>query len=231
MTFAKTYSGLLALVILLMLPHTSVQAQSQGFSRTLDRLSAMNRINPLQNRDFERSDKVLNRDIQDRKNKIVGMVKDINVQRNGTIETINADFDRLRLSNEVPLNFSELNVRSREDSYVLNLDASDIEDFYPQLLANIDTASGDGVETISVKRIVGSELVAEDGRRIGRVDQVLFNSNGSRVDGLFVELSKGGKRGDTAAIPFRAARFDVKNGRLRTRISNRLTEALDKVAK
>lgn len=198
-------------------------------ARTLERLSEMNRINPLQNNDFEPSERVLNRDIQDRKNKIVGQVKDITIRQNGSIDTILVEFDRLRLSTDVPLNFRQLSIRSQGDSYALSLEDDEIEDLYPQLLANIDTASGGDDFALSAREITGIEIRTSEGRRIGEVRQILFGANGGRVDGLFVELSSGKNRGDTVAIPFRATKFNRKNGRLRGEITPQLASAILKI--
>lgn len=205
-------------------------AKAQDFGRTLEQFSQMNRTNPLQNRDFSRSDDVLNRKILDRKNKVVGTVKDISIRSNGTINTITVDFNRLRLSNEVALNYRELRIDSRSNTYALNLDSDEIQEFYPQLLANIETAAGDDAEITSVRQIQGATLQAEDGIRLGKIRHVLFGGNGSRVDALFAELSIGTMRGNTAAIPFRNTNLKRKNGRVIVALPNDLVEALFEVA-
>lgn len=216
----------LAIIGIIMVPQTSM-AQN---SRALEQISDINRINPLQNPEFDRDTKIVNRKIIDRKNKVVGRVSDVIVNSNGTIASIITDFDRLRLGDDIALNYRNLNIRGRSDSYVLSMDADEIRDFYPQLLSGIETASGDGNSSFSVRKIAGAQLVAKDGRKIGKVKNVLFSNNGGIVRALYADLTYGKARGDTVAVPFRNVKFSTQKGRLKGTIDNDIADAMLQIA-
>lgn len=213
--------------LILFISTAPVLAQS---NRALEQLSQLNRINPLQNPEFDRDSKIINRKIIDRKNKVVGRVQDVIINPNGTIASIVTDFDRLRLGDDIALNYRNLNIRSRADSYAMNMDSDEIRDFYPQLLADIETASGDGNNTFSVRKLSGAQILAEDGRRIGKVKNVLFANNGGIVRAINAELSYGTHRGDTVAIPFRNVNFQTVRGRLQGKVSDDFADAMMDIA-
>ena len=213
-------------IALTAMPH-SVMAQS---NRALEQLSDLNRINPLQNPEFDRADKVLKRKIIDRKNKVVGRVQDVVINKNGTIASIKTDFDRLRLGDDLYLNYRTMNISTRSNGFTLGMDANEIEDFYPQLLANIDTASGDGEDTFAVSKLMGAILYAQDGRKIGKVKNILFGNNGGIVRAVYAELSYGVRRGKKIAIPLRNANFSTKNGRAIGTIDDNFADAVLAVA-
>lgn len=206
---------------------TTTHAQS---NRALEQLSALNRINPLQNPEFERSEKVIDRKIVDRKNKVVGTAEDIILNQNGTIASIQTDFDRLRLGNDVNLNFRTMRIRTISNAYALNMDADEIADFYPQLLSDIETASGDGANTFSARKIIGAPIRAKDGRRLGKVKSILFGANGGIASAVYAEMTYGTLRGETLAIPFRSVNFKTERGRLRGTVDNQLAGAMIKLA-
>ena len=110
------------------------------------------------------------------------------------------------------------------------MDSDEISDFYPQLLADIETASGDGVDSFSMKKLMGAPLRAKDGRRLGKVENVLLGSNGAVVRAVYAKLSIGTQRGDTIAIPFRNVNFASKGGRLTGTINNDVADAVLKIA-
>jgi len=216
----------LALITTVFAP-TYTWAQS---NRTLEQLSQLNRINPLQNPEYEQGSKVINRKIVDRKNKVVGRVEDIIVNKNGTLASIKTDLDRLRLGSSVHLNYRNMRIRTVSNAYALNMDSGEIADFYPQLLADIETASGDGADSFSMKKIIGASLRAKDGRRLGKVENVLLGSNGAVVRAVYAKLAYGTQRGDTIAVPFRNVNFASKNGRLSGTINNDVADAMLKIA-
>lgn len=199
-------------------------------ARTLEQLSDMNRMNPLQNPQFERWDRVVGRKLIDRKNKVVGKVQDIVVNENGTIASVKADFSRMRLGDDVYLNYRSMSIQARDDAYELGMEADELEEFFPQFLANIETASGDNDETFSVRKLVGAKLYSEKGKKIGEIENILFGNNGSVVRAVYVELSHGTLRGETLAIPFRNVEFKSKRGRLQGFVSNGFVDAMTHVA-
>ena len=198
--------------------------------RALEQLTSLNRMNPLQNPEFDRAGKILGRKILDRKNKVVGRVDDVIVNSNGTIASLQTDFDRLRLGTDLYLNYRSLNIRTRSTSYALGMDADEIEDFYPQLLADIETASGNNTSTFSVREMMGAPILSDKGRKIGKVKNVLFANNGGIVRALYAEFTSGILRGRTIAIPFRSANLQVKKNRITAVIDEEFADSMAKAA-
>lgn len=205
-------------------------AMAQDISRSLEQLSAVNEINPRQNPNLEGSERILDRNILDRKNKVVGEVQDITIKTNGTIDSIVTAFDRLRLNNTVYLNFRNMRIRPTEDGYALAMDSEEIEDFYPNLLADIATASGAEDETFSTKNMIGAKLKAEDGRNLGEIREVLFGLNGTRVTALLAEINIGTTRGDLVAIPFRTMELTQNYSKITATVSDEMADAIIEVA-
>jgi len=218
------------LVALLLISLCTAHQASAQTNRALEQLSELNRINPLQNPEFDRSDKILKRKIIDRKNKVVGRVDDIIVNQNGTIASLKTDFDRLRLGSDINLNYRNLRIKTASNAYTLGMDSDEIVELFPQLLANIETASGSNDNAYSVEKLVGSSLRAKDGRRIGKVDSILFGANGGIVRAIYAELTYGTLRGETIAIPFRSANFKMERGRLIGTLDNQFADAVIEVA-
>ncbi|MGH1398274.1 MAG: PRC-barrel domain-containing protein [Alphaproteobacteria bacterium] len=217
---------MLRIILTLLLITLCAPATAQDISRELQQLSAVNRINPLQNPEFSRSEDIFDRRVLDRKSKVVGEVKDILVHKNGSLESMAVDFDRLRLGATVFLNFRQTSIRPLDDAYELAMDANELREFYPSLLANMATASGTEDDVYSTKRLKGIDVRKASGRKIGEIEDILFSANGARVSALFVEITKGTQRGETIAIPFRSTEFKEQSGRLYAEVSDTLAEAV-----
>ena len=199
----------LAVIAISLSAHMSY-AQS---ARAIEQIKDFNRIKPLQNPDFEKADDILDRRLLDSKNRVVGEISDVIVNANGTISSIVTEFDRLRLGTELFLNYRSLGIQPRSDSYALRIDADEIEAFYPTLLAETQAASGVEDETMSLNKLIGAPLVSTNGRKVGKVKNILFNDNGSIIRAAYIELSTGLQRGETIAIPFRNIDFSMDGNR------------------
>ncbi|MGB0719918.1 MAG: PRC-barrel domain-containing protein [Bdellovibrionales bacterium] len=219
--------GILIVILLLVAVPSWVRAQS--YSQTVEQLGQLNRINPLQNPGFERSDNVLNRKILDRKNKVVGQVRDILLNKNGTIQSIATEFDRLANTQTLFLNYRDMRIEPADDGYILNLEDNQIEDLYAEFLANMDTAAG-GEDVFSAQKIIGLPITEKSGKRLGVIKQILFGVNGARADAVYVELTQGLSRGDTIAIPFRSVDFKAQNNGLKATIDKDLIESIKEIA-
>ena len=219
----------ITLLTMIIAAATPVTVMAQD-ARTLEQLSDLNRMNPLQNPKYERWDRVVGRKLIDRKNKVVGKVEDIIINDNGTIASMKADFSRMRLGDNVYLNYRSMRIRANDNAFELGLDADELEEFFPEFLANIETASGDNEDTFSVRKLVGTKLYSEKGKKIGEIENILFGNSGSIVRAIYVELSYGTLRGETLAIPFRNVEFKSKQGRLQGYVSNGFVDAMTHVA-
>lgn len=184
-------------------------ASAQSNSRLSDSLSFLNRTKPLQNPRFDRAKDVLDKRVVDNSNRVVGDVNDILLSNNGNISSINADLNRLRIRGDIYLNYTQMRMRTISNAYSLNIQDDQLEDLLPTLLNNIESAAGNE-DTFSLKKFDGARVVAEDGRRLGKVTDVLFANMTSRAQALYVDLNYKSIRGETIAIPYNIARFEPK---------------------
>lgn len=182
-------------------------AQQVGNSDFYGSVTGLNRIKPLQNPEYQSSDKIVGRKILDNKNKVLGTVKDIVLTTNGSVSALYVDFDRLRLGSEVYLNYRTLNVEPIDNGYKLAYRDSQIEEMYPQFLADIESAAGEEDDTLSLNAVVGSPVRNAEGTRIGEVESVLFGSEGSWAEALYITMTSGTLRGQSVAVPFGLVEF------------------------
>ena len=175
-------------------------------------LNDLNRIKPLQNPRFETINEFRERRILDTTNKVAGIVKDALFQPNGTITSLLVSFDRLRLNQEVYLNYQTLDIGSVSTGYRLGFRNEEIASLYPELLANIETAAGqNGLQ--SVKNVIGRNVITDKGRRIGKVSDILFNESATRVMGIYVNVTFQSLRNEGIALPLNAVTFKQRNTR------------------
>ena len=209
----------------------SVHAQSAV--RINQHISDLNQIKPLQNPAWQRSADVLKSRILDRKNKVVGDLEDIIVGQQGVVDSLKVDLNRLQLGTEVYLNYNNMNIRSAERAYITNFDDDRIEEIYPELLANIESASGGDNGLISIKNLNNADVEAEDGRRLGKVEEIMFDINsGNRAEALIIRVRASGIRGTSVAVPFYMPRYDVESAtRYNVVVSNAEADAILDVAR
>lgn len=196
-------------------------------------VSELNRIKPLQNPQYQKAEDTLSRRILDRKNKVIGNLKDIIVGGNGGVNALNVEFDRLRLTTPVTVNYNNLKMKSSSNGYAVGFTDEEVAGFYPNLLAQVETAAGaDANDNLSIRKIIGAEIYALDGRRIGAVENVLFDVRGERAQLLYVKLSANQLSSDGVAIPFDDASYGSDAvGRTKLTIGDSLANAMIDYAK
>jgi sporulation protein YlmC with PRC-barrel domain len=203
----------------------SASAQ-QDYASFLQRLSQANRMQPLQNPEYTRGQTVLNWNILDRRNKVVGEVDDVIIGARGGITSISADFNRLRLGQKVYLNYGKMSIRPASNGYVLGYADDQIENLYPSLLADIETASGIDADNFSAVKLIGAPVVSDDKRKLGTVEDILFTGNGTRAAALYVNLTHGTTRGKTTAIPFDLVQYDPGRNDVKVMLTAEQADAL-----
>jgi sporulation protein YlmC with PRC-barrel domain len=181
-------------------------ASAQSLDPYYETLAQYNSIAPKQNPQWEGAESTMKSNIQDNKNKVIGDLKNIIVSENGSIQSLEVDLNRIQLG-ATSLNYRELQIKSSARSYALAMDDKRIKEVFPEILAGIDTAAGDSTSSISVKNLVGADIRADDGRRIGKVDDVMFSRNGDRVTALLVNVKYKTIRGETIALPFSSVEY------------------------
>lgn len=226
------YSAVIKVLALavMMLGSGSVHANANSTDPYFDTLSTYNRTKPVHNTRWTGVDKTLKSSIQNNKKKVVGNLEDIILTPRGSVAALDVDLNRLGLG-KTTLNFRDLQISSNARSYVLRYDDAEIEALRAQILANVETAAGESDENISVKSLVGADVLADDGRRIGKVDDVMFTTRGDRADALIVKINYRGVRGDSIAVPFSSVNFEPKGSRFDVRMADEQAETLLDFAK
>ena len=196
-----------------------------AFNNQLLSVRQFNAIKPLQNPEYERGTRVLERRVLDSKNRVVGMVDDIILAPNGSIESLKVDFDRLRLSTPVYINYRTLKVSSVTRGYQLSFNETEIADIYPGLLADIATAAGDEGD-LSLARLKGVPVLSDNGRRIGTIKDILFASAGNRAQAVYVEMMGAAMNETGVAIPFRSGTFREQGSKITLVLPDALADAM-----
>lgn len=202
---------------------TAVSAQA--LDPYYDTLAQYNRIAPEQNPEWEGAKSTMKSNIQDSKNRVVGSVQNIIVSENGSIEALEADLNRIQLG-EVSLNYRALDIQSSQRSYELAMDDNRIQEIYPEILANIDTAAGNSASSISIKNLIGADIRADDGRRIGKVNDVMFTNNGDRAAALLINVNYKTVRGETIALPFSSVAYRPKGNGFRVYLADQQADTI-----
>ena len=221
-------AGFLVFMCLAALSALSFEVRAQGgdYNRFLETLSDLNRIKPLQNHKYDPAADILERRILDRKHKVIGEVHDVILTRDGSIASLRVEFDRLHLGGEVFLNYPAMRLKPVSNGYALGFDGDQIENMYPELLANVETASGAGDENFSVQALSGAPVLSRDGRRLGKVETVLFGSRGQRAEALYIAVERGVPRTFSVAVPFRAVTYMFEGHRMKVMLDDVQAAAL-----
>jgi len=228
----KILSLITIVAVAVIIMQNPLKADSSNVSIDVrQQLQELNRFKPLQNPKFERGTDVLDRRIIDRKNKVIGEVEDLVVSSAGRVTAIRADLDRLHLSQEVFLNVEEFRIIPLSDAFGIQSDSEDIKSQYPQLLASIETAAGDGTDSFSAKNIIGIRLWTRDGRNLGEVDDILFNQEGNAILAIYTRLDYQNLRGSEVAIPFNNISFEQKRRRFSGVLDNDFADAVIEIAR
>lgn len=225
--------------VVLVLGHTAFAVDEESFVKTIEfqkKITDINRLKPLQNPRHEKSIDVLNRHVLDTKSKIVGEVDDILLDHDGQVSSLFVSFDRLRLGQSVYLNYEMLDIKSVTAGYRLGFNRDEIEDVYPELLSSIDTASGGGEDgenlgLYSVKALLGSVVMTSDNKTIGKVQDILFNQDGTYVRSVYLNVSYKTIHDKGVAVPLSVLKFEQKYGQTRAVIETRYVDMILKYAK
>lgn len=197
------YTHTLRFCLFLALCFTGYAHAQDTRSSVLDTLAALNRIRPLQNPDFDKSEDILSRRILDRTSKTIGEIKDVTLNWSGSIDALNVDFDRLRLPAPLALNYREMIDKPLSNQYILKFADNQIEERFPELLAATETAAGEDSNTVNLHDLIGAPVKNKANKKtLGKVNDVLFAHNGEMASAVYVEMTTGLLRGSYVAIPF-----------------------------
>lgn len=193
-------------------------------SSTLRIITDMNKMPSMQNPNYERSEKILSRRVQDNKDRVVGEVRDVIFQPNGGLRSVKVEFNRLNLPQPVYINYREVNMKTSGRSYQIGLEDDQISPLYSQLLADIETAGGEGSEDFSLSKTLNVPVTTGNGTIVGKISDVLFSAQGDRVEAFAIRMADGVLNGEIVAVP-------VSSVKLTNGASNVTAQVSDNVAK
>lgn len=225
---AMIFLALLAVPVFLA---PAVVVAAEAYNPQIELLAKLNRIHPLQNPRYEPADRIIGRRILDRKSKVMGVVEDVVLNKNGNIAFLNVVFDRMQLNRPVFVNYGAYDIRPASNGYVMAFESGDIKNIYPAMLADIQTAAGGDDETFSLIKFDGVEVWTESGRKIGAISDVLFNAEGQRAESIYITLTSGPVNGRGVAVPFAAVNLEKFTTERRVTVTDQTADAMIAQAK
>ncbi|MFN3700889.1 MAG: PRC-barrel domain-containing protein [Alphaproteobacteria bacterium] len=219
------------LCALLIFTGTPRETSAQTLDPYYTTLNQYNRLKPLQNPQWRRFSDVQRHRVTDSGNRVVGNVQDILVAPNGTINAVNTNLNRLQMGT-ISLNYSQMQMRTGNDSYILGMDSARLRENSAMLMANIETASGNGADILALSSLIRAEVEADDGRRLGRVEEILMTSRRDRAAALLVRIDFRSVRSKSVAIPFSSVDFEPFGNGYKIKLADRQADIiLDYAAK
>ncbi|MCB1722042.1 MAG: PRC-barrel domain-containing protein [Rhodospirillales bacterium] len=186
-------------------------AQDLKTTRIWEELEKIEKSRPLRSSRYISSKAVISDRVLDKTNRVIGEIRDVVLDRNGAISYLNIDFNRLRLgTGPILVDYDEMGLRPASNGYKMGYTDDDIRARLPQILSNIESASGQETDTYSIKNLVGHTLYSADGRKLGAIEDILFDHGGYRAELLYVALSHKSAHGKSLAIPFREAYYKTE---------------------
>lgn len=191
----------ITLLALALVSSPAAAQQTPAYFSALDTLNSINRSKPQQRASQQGVKELISDRMLDSRNKVVGEIKDIILDRNGAIAQLDVEFSRLRLGTDrMMINYSQFGIRPVSNGFKVNYTDDQIVDLVPAILANTETASGGNNENYSASQMVGRTVKNKDGKTVGKVSDILFDNG--RADYLLIAVSAGGARGEKVAVPF-----------------------------
>ncbi len=190
-------------------------------------INDVNRMDPLQNPRYVSSAKIMKRHILDNSSGVVGEVNDIIIDNNGNVSSLFVDFDRLRMKEPTYMAYKDLDTEGVTSGYRLGIDKDQI----PSILSSIETAAGEDEKRYSVNELIGSSIITSDGDTIGKLEDILFDQEGSYVRSLYFKINYRTVRNKGIAVPLSVVNFDQDNGQMRILIDQKFADLIIKYAK
>lgn len=190
----------------------TVRAEGMADTAYTSVLLELNRVRPDQNPALITGKKQLNARIIDKNQRTIGKVEDIVVAPNGKFETIMTRIDISGFRERVGFDVTSYIVAPTPGTFTVSLDKTQLKQNLPQLMASLNTASGEsGPFTIS--SLQNGSLYKQDGNPIAKVKDVLIDNKSLQIVSLLVTMSSGTNRGGTIAVPYEAASAKLEGSR------------------
>lgn len=162
----------------------------------------------------------------DQNRRSLGRVNNLLLGKDGNIVSIDAEVSATGFDES--LNFAAVpyNLGVESDAFTVALTREQVQDNLPELLQAIETAAGEGADQpVSVKALLGARVATPAGKGVGRIKDILFDTQKKIAVALLVTLS-GGSGQAIVAIPYKAVKIGVNDARSVVE----LTEAQAKIA-
>ncbi|MCB9982828.1 MAG: PRC-barrel domain-containing protein [Rhodospirillales bacterium] len=199
---------LLLALILICAPSAKAFAEDFTATRTWEELDKIDAARPLRSAKYKDAKDMLSARILDETNRVIGEVDDIILDRNGAITQLTVDFDRLRLGiGPLNINYNDMRTRKATNGFKLGYSNNEIRARVPQILADMETASGENEDTYSLKKLIGQPIYNTKSAKLGEIEEILFDQVSGRAKFMALKLSEKSVRGKTALIPFSEARY------------------------
>ncbi len=186
-------------------------AQSSKYIQAFDRLDKINRYRPEQSAKHVANQDILAGRVLDRTNRVVGEVRDVILNRNGGIAMLDVNFNRINLGvDSLMVDYNQFDIRPATNGYKMGRTDDQVTAMLPSLLAATETASGNNADIFSLKKMIGQKVYSRSGKKLGKVEKVLFDASGSRAELLFISMEQRSIRGKKIAIPFAGPSYNSK---------------------
>jgi sporulation protein YlmC with PRC-barrel domain len=222
------------IVTALILMPLSVSAQNMGYMEYVEQLNRINHSRPEKNSRHERGTEILTDRLLDRKNQVIGEVRDVILGADGQIEMIDVEFNRLKIGTDrLAVGYDAMQLQPTSNGYKSGFEKDQIIDLFPTLLANITTAAGTESGAVGVQKLQGATIKNMDGRKMGTVNDVIFDTLGGKALYLYVDVKTGflSGKGESVSIPFDAATYTLKGKVTQVTINNDLATAMAEYSK
>jgi sporulation protein YlmC with PRC-barrel domain len=165
-------------------------------------LASMNEKNPLENPLVESTEELLQRDLQDSTNKVFGEIDDLLINENGKIEMLVTTVEGIGVGKQTLfLSTNEVRTSLGLHAYEIPYHRDEMEDLLPQILAQTETAAGDGNLT-SLRSLNGRMVVTPDGKRFAKVKTAITDQQARHIIGLVLANIAGVSGKGEIAVPY-----------------------------
>jgi sporulation protein YlmC with PRC-barrel domain len=168
--------------------------------KAFEEISALNRIDPAQNPQFESAENMLSFNVITSKTKVTARTRDVILAANGKVDSVNVDFKDRNMGQGVYLGFDAMNMRVLGNGFAVGYNEGQIAELMPEILASTATASGEEADTYSLKTMLGAPVSNSEGQHFGHIKTVLFKDQSPQAEAILIELS----RNRMIALPFGA---------------------------
>nr|MBX2835103.1 PRC-barrel domain-containing protein [Micavibrio sp.] len=128
------------------------------------------------------------------------------------------------------LDSTTMNLAPSGNGYKTGFTKEQVSDMLPQLLSAIATASGDD-GLLSLTHLKGAQVWTASGRKIGKIEDVLFDQLGGKAELLFINMGNSILSDDQIAIPFAAATYTHDGRVIKATIPDVMAKAMKEFKK